>query len=61
MVYPLLISRGEFDAIRNFRNQGCPDQVATGYHPDVQSAVLKLLKMMVKSKLLFKGKGKAKA
>ena len=56
-----MISRGEFDAIRNFRNQGCPDQVATGYHPDVQSAVLKLLKMMVKSKLLFKGKGKAKA
>jgi hypothetical protein len=59
VVYPLLISRGEFDAIKEFRNEGCPEQVS--YHANVQSAVLKLLKMMVKSKLLFKGKGKAKA
>jgi hypothetical protein len=59
VVSPLLINRGEFLAIQEFRGKGCPDQ--TTYHPDIQSAVLKLLKMMVKSKLLFKGKGKAKA
>ena len=52
-----MLSRGEYQAIRDFRNQALPGQPC--YSPQVQNAVFELLKMMVTSKV--KGKGKAKA
>ena len=52
---PLLISRSEYKAVQAFRGQGCPDQKL--YDTNVQSAVLKLLKMMVKSKLEGQSQG----
>ena len=54
---PLLLTRGEFEAIRDFRKQSQPGKRC--YSPQVQTAVFKLLKMMVTSKVSIKGKGKA--
>ena len=59
MLSPLLLTRGEFEAIRDFRKHALPGQ--RSYSPQVQNAVYELLKMMVKSQVSVKGKGKAKA
>ena len=56
---PLLLTRGEFEAIRDFRKQALPGQRI--YSPQVQTAVFKLLKMMITSKVSIKGKGKDEA
>jgi len=56
---PLLLTRGEFEAIRDFRKQALPGQRC--YSPQVQNAVFELLKMMVTCRVSTKGKGKDKA
>jgi hypothetical protein len=53
---PLLLTRGEFEAIRDFRKQALPGQ-SRSYSPQVQDAVFKLLKMLVTSQVFNKGKG----
>jgi len=56
---PILLNRGEFEAIRDFRKQLPQGQRC--YSPQVQNAVFELLKMMVTSKVPVQGKGKGKA
>jgi hypothetical protein len=62
---PLLLTRGEFEAIQDFRKEALPGQPCLS--PRVQHAVFELLKMMVTSRVAtrekenLKGKGKAKA
>jgi len=56
-VSPIMLTRGEHEAIRDFRKQALPGQRC--YSPQVQNAVFELLKMMVTSKVSAKGKGKA--
>ena len=68
---PLLLTRGEFEAIRDFRKHALPGHWQRCYSPQVQNAVIfsslntvpvfKLLKMMVTSQVSIEGKGKAEA